>query len=64
MELLKVFFFKIVAPMIWLIFFSYVFVISSIKLTKAWKAKNFKQIWLYVWIILVGIYFFIYGGKS
>lgn len=63
MEFLKIFFFKVIAPMIWLLFFAYAFAISSIKLSKAWKAKNFKQIWLYLWIILVGLYFLVYGGK-
>lgn len=63
MEVAKVFFFKIIVPMIWLIFFAYAFAFSSIKLAKAWKAKNFKLIWLYIWIILVGLYFLINGGK-
>ncbi len=63
MEVAKAFFFKIVAPMIWLTIFAYVFAISGVKLAKAWKTKNFKQIWLYVWIILVGLYFLIYGDR-
>ncbi len=63
MELLKAFFFKIIAPMIYLVFFAYAFAGGSTKLAKAWKAKNFKQIWLYIWVILVGLYFLIYGGK-
>lgn len=64
MELAKIFFFKIIAPIIWLMVFAYVFAISSTKLAKAWEAKNVKQIWLYIWIILVGLYFLIFGGKS
>lgn len=63
MEILKTFFFQIIAPMIWLIFFAYAFALSSTQLAKAWKAKNISQIWLYIWIILVGLYFLIYMGK-
>ena len=62
MELLKDFFFKIIAPMIWLIFFAYAFVFSGTRLEKAWKDKKFKLIWLYIWIILVGLYFLFCGG--
>ena len=64
MELVKALFFKIIAPMIWLAIFAYVFAVSGTRLAKAWQAKNFKQIWLYIWMILVGLYFLIYGGKS
>lgn len=63
MEIWKVILFKIVAPMIWLVFFAYAFALSSVKLAKAWKEKNFKMIWLYIWIFLVGLYFLINGGK-
>lgn len=63
MDILKAFFFKIIAPMIWLVGFSYVFTLSSLNLAKAWKAKSFKNIWLHLWIILVGLYFLVYGGK-
>ncbi len=64
MELyLKAFFFKIIAPMIYLVFFAYAFTFAGIQLAKAWKSKKFKQIWLYVWIILVGLYFLLAGGK-
>jgi len=63
MELAKAFFFKIIAPMLWLVVFAYVFTSSSIKLAKAWKNNNFKQIWLYTWIILVGLYFLICRDK-
>ncbi len=62
MDLFKTFIFKIIGPMIWLIFFAYVFAISSTKLAKAWKTKNVKQIWLYIWIIMVGLYFLFHGG--
>jgi hypothetical protein len=44
-------------PLIWLMFFAYAFAFSGISLEKAWKAKKFKLIWLYIWIILVGLYF-------
>jgi hypothetical protein len=57
MELFKEFFFKIIAPMIWLLFFAYSFAYSATKLEKAWKEKKIKLIWLYLWIILVGLYF-------
>ena len=60
---IKAFFFKIIAPMIYLIFFAYAFALASTKLAKAWKNKNFKQIWLYLWVLLVGLYFLILGGK-
>lgn len=62
MEVLKDFFFKIIAPMIWLIFFAYAFALSGTGLAKAWKDKNLKHIWLHIWIILVGLYFLFYGG--
>ena len=57
MEILKEVFFKIIAPMIWLMFFAYAFASSGIRLEKAWKAKKFKLIWLYIWIVLVGLHF-------
>ena len=60
----KAFFFKIIAPMIYLVFFAYAFTFSSVKLTKAWKNKNFKQTWLYLWIILVGLYFLFLGATK
>lgn len=60
---LKALFFKIIVPMIYLIFFAYAFTFASLKLAKAWKSKNFKQIWLYLWVLLVGAYFLISGGK-
>jgi hypothetical protein len=64
MELyLKAFFFKIIAPMISLVFFAYAFSLAAIHLAKAWKSKKFKQIWLYLWIILVGLYFLLEIGK-
>jgi hypothetical protein len=62
MEILKDFFFKIIAPMIWLIFFAYAFAFSGTRLEKAWKDKKFILIWLYIWIILVGLYFLFCGG--
>lgn len=49
--------------MIYLAFFAYAFTLASIKLAKAWKNKNFKQIWLYLWLIMVGLYFLILGNK-
>ncbi|NGX27132.1 MAG: hypothetical protein K940chlam6_01063 [Chlamydiae bacterium] len=60
---IKAFFFKIIAPMIYLVFFAYAFAIGSTRLAKAWKSKNFKQIWLYIWLMLVGLYLLILGGK-
>jgi len=63
MEILKSFFFKIIAPMIYLIFFAYAVTIGSTKLAKAWKAKNFKQIWLSIWLLLVCLHFLILRGK-
>lgn len=63
MTLVKIFFFKIIAPIIWLMFFAYAFASSGIKLAGAIKDKNFPMIWLYTWIILIGIYFIINGGR-
>jgi hypothetical protein len=63
MAILKGVFFKILAPMIWLVFFAYAFSIASIQLAKAWKAKNFKMIWLNVWLLFVGVYFLFFGGR-
>lgn len=60
---IKAFFFKVIFPMIYLVFFAYAFTFASLKLAKAWKIKNFKQIWLYLWILLVGFYFLFFGGK-
>jgi membrane protein DedA with SNARE-associated domain len=57
MELLKYICFEIIGPLIWLVFFAYAFAFSGISLEKAWKAKKFKLIWLYIWVILVGLYF-------
>lgn len=62
MELIKTFLFKIIAPMTWLVFFAYAFAISGKNLAKAWKVQNTRQIVFYLWIILVGFYFLIYGG--
>ena len=59
---LKEFFFKIIAPMIWLFLLAYVFTSSSIKLVEAWKAKKFNQLWSYVWVILISLYFLIHRG--
>ncbi len=61
MGLLKDFLFKIIVPMIWLMFFAYAFAFSATRLAKAWKEKKIKLIWLYIWIILVGLYFMFYG---
>ena len=63
MEISKIFFFKIIAPMLWLMLFAYAFSSSGIKLAKAIKEKNSVMIWLYTWIILVGIYFMFNGGR-
>ncbi|MDN3506416.1 MAG: hypothetical protein P0S96_04225 [Simkaniaceae bacterium] len=63
MEILKEFFFKIIAPIIYLFFFAYAYAVGFIQLSKAWKKKNFVRIWLYTWGILVTTYFLIYGGK-
>jgi hypothetical protein len=62
MDFFKDFLFKIIAPMIWLMFFAYAFTFSGIRLVKAWKEKNNKLIWLYIWIILVGFYFMFSGA--
>ena len=62
MGLLKVFFFKIIAPMIWLMIFAYAFAFSAHSLVKAWKAGKFTLIWLHTWIILVGLYFLLHGA--
>ena len=63
MEILKLFFFKIIGPMIYLLFFAYAFAIGSTRLAKAWKKQNFKQIWLYIWLLLVTLYLLVLGGK-
>ena len=63
MEILKTLFFKVVAPILWLAIYACVFTFSATKLEKAWKSKNLKLIWLYLWIILVGVYFLFYGGR-
>ena len=63
MELAKVFFFKIIAPMIWLSGYAYLFTLSAFGLTKAWKAQSFKDLWLNIWLALFALYFLIYGGK-
>lgn len=60
---LKAFFFKVIAPILFLAFFAYALTIVSLQLQKAWKAKNFKQIWLYLWLFLVVVYFMVWGGK-
>jgi len=57
MEILKEFFFRIIAPMLWLTLFAYGFTHCSLQLEKAWKAKNTQRIWFNFWIILVGVYF-------
>ena len=62
MGLLKIFFFKIISPMIWLIFFAYAFAFSANRLAKAWKAEKVTLVWLHTWIILVGLYFLLHGG--
>jgi hypothetical protein len=59
----KTFFFKIIAPMMYLAFFAYAFAIGSTKLAKAWKKNNFKQIWFYIWLMLFGVYLLVLGGK-
>jgi len=64
MEILKEFFFKIIASIIYLLFFAYGFTIGSIQLAKAWKKKDVKKIWLYLWAMLVGLYFLIHGIGS
>ena len=61
MDLLKAFFFTILSPIIWLGFFAYAFAISSVKLVEAWKRRNTKLIWVYLWIFLLGFYFLFYG---
>ncbi len=61
MEILWMFFAQIIAPMVWLVFFSYAFALSAIKLTEAWRVKQFKFIWLYTWTLCLGVYFFISG---
>lgn len=48
MEIAREFFFKIIAPMIWLLFYAFAFAKGSIGLAKAWKEENFKWIWLYI----------------
>jgi hypothetical protein len=63
MKIAQIFFFKIIAPMLWLMLFAYAFASSGVKLAKAIKEKNFPMIWLYTWIILVGIYFIFNGAK-
>ena len=63
MDIAKEVFFKIIAPMLWLAVYAYAFAFSARKLAKAWKAGNAKLIWLYTWIILVGLYFLIIGVR-
>lgn len=63
MCVLSQFFFKIIVPMVSLLFFAFAFAKAGIGLTKAWKEQNFKQIWLYIWMILFGLYLLIQGVK-
>ena len=64
MEVATFFLFKIVIPMIWLGLFAYAFVFSALKLVESWKRKKMLYVWLYTWIILVGLYFLIKGGDT
>lgn len=54
---LKYFGFHILAPIIYMTLFAYSLTLTSLGLAKAWKSKNFKQIWLNIWLLLVTFYF-------
>lgn len=53
------FFFEVVAPMLYLAVFSFAFTESLRQLIKAWKSDKKNSMVLYMWLTLLGIYFFI-----
>jgi len=61
MVYIKALLIQVFVPLFYLMFFSYAFALGSIKLLDAWKSKNVKKIWLYLWIMLAGCHFLIIG---
>lgn len=63
METLEEFLFKMIPPLVWLAGFAWVLTRCIIHLAKSWEEKNFKQIWLDTWILLLGVYLLVKGGN-